>query len=241
MMNKPGLIAFISTLVVIPLIAYATQVKVNIPTGITGPGSVPIGGMVAIMPTTHANAWQPPASGAIKDGFMRADGSTVPTCADCTIPAGTVLPNMVGNFAKGTATTSGTAATAQKLVLANIPRISTPYTPVGTNAASGVSGTVGGTDGTHTHTATTSAVLESLRGMFYPHTDNRHTAIISVAPSTVTVNSTNSGHSHAFSLTAAAQVFTGTEATITVGTEIGSQTVVPDPANVTVIWVIRVK
>jgi hypothetical protein len=77
--------------------------------GSNPPGMVPIGGMVAIMPSTHANAWQPPATNFIKDGFMRADGGTVPTCADCIIPAGTVLPNMVGSFAKGTSTTTGTA------------------------------------------------------------------------------------------------------------------------------------
>jgi hypothetical protein len=75
------------------------------------PGMVPIGGMVAVMPNTHASAWQPPVSGAIKDGFMRADGSVVPTCSDCTIPAGTTLPNMTTRYVKGS-TTSGTTGGA---------------------------------------------------------------------------------------------------------------------------------
>ena len=71
------------------------------------PGFVPIGGMIAVMPTT-AGTWQPPATGAIKDGFMRADGGSVPTCADCSIPQGTVLPDMRQRYPKGSNTgTSG--------------------------------------------------------------------------------------------------------------------------------------
>lgn len=78
----------------------------------TPPGQVPIGGMVAVMPSTHANVWQPPATGAIKDGFMRADGHTI-TAQNVTdgslIPEGISLPNMVDRFTRGTAATSGTA------------------------------------------------------------------------------------------------------------------------------------
>ena len=71
------------------------------------PGMVPIGGMVAVMPTTHANAWQPPADcSTIKDGFMRTSTTAgvscvVPTCADCVIPAGTTLPNMYQKYTRG--------------------------------------------------------------------------------------------------------------------------------------------
>jgi hypothetical protein len=78
------------------------------------PGMVPIGGMVAVMPNTHANAWQPPTTGVIKDGFMRADGAVVPTCADCVIPAGTATPNMVTRFTKGSTTSGATAGSATK-------------------------------------------------------------------------------------------------------------------------------
>jgi len=78
------------------------------------PGMVPIGGLVAVMPNTHANAWQPPATGAIKDGFMRADGAVVPACADCVIPAGTTTPNMVTRFLKGSTTSGTTGGSATK-------------------------------------------------------------------------------------------------------------------------------
>jgi len=93
-------------------------------TGFVGPGSVPIGGMVAVMPNTHANAWQPPAScTTVKDGFVRAGYSgspcTVPIgCTDCIIPGGTALPNMntadlgigrtTGAYMKGADTSGGT-------------------------------------------------------------------------------------------------------------------------------------
>lgn len=78
--------------------------------GIYGPGAVPIGGMVAVMPTLHANAWQPGATGVIKDGFMRADGHTVTAqnvTDGCLFPAATVLPNMVEKYPRGNIT-SGT-------------------------------------------------------------------------------------------------------------------------------------
>ena len=84
-------------------------------TGFVGPGSVPIGGMVAVMPNTHANAWQPPAScTTVKDGFVRAGYSgspcTVPIgCTDCIIPGGTALPNMnTAAYMKGADTSGGT-------------------------------------------------------------------------------------------------------------------------------------
>lgn len=79
------------------------------------PGMVPIGGMVAMMPATHANAWQPPADcSTIKDGFMRTSTAAgaacvVPTCADCVIPAGTTLPNMYQKYTRGGGTSGSTA------------------------------------------------------------------------------------------------------------------------------------
>jgi hypothetical protein len=72
-----------------------------------GPGAVPLGGIVMVMPTTLAAAWQPPVSGVIKDGFMRADGATVPSGQGSPMQ-GLTLPNMTGYFPKG-AVTSGTA------------------------------------------------------------------------------------------------------------------------------------
>jgi len=80
---------------------------------ITGPGSVPIGGMVAVMPNIDAaNAWQPPSSGVIKDGFMRADGVTIAAShrnAGCKLAVGTKLPNMINSYPRGnTTSTNGT-------------------------------------------------------------------------------------------------------------------------------------
>lgn len=88
--------------------------KVTVTSG-SAPGSVPIGGMVAVMPTMQAtDTWQPPATGAIKDGFMRADGHTI-TAQNVTdgslLRVGTVLPNMVQKYPRGN-TTSGTTGGA---------------------------------------------------------------------------------------------------------------------------------
>lgn len=76
-----------------------------------GGGAIPVGAIVPVMPNTDANAWQPPSSGVIKDGFMRADGVTISAshrASGAKFAVGTVLPNMVSKYAKG-ATTSGTA------------------------------------------------------------------------------------------------------------------------------------
>jgi hypothetical protein len=45
---------------------------------------------------------------------MRADGAVVPTCADCVIPAGTTMPNMVSRFTKGSTTSGTTSGNATK-------------------------------------------------------------------------------------------------------------------------------
>ena len=269
-MNKPNLIAFISALVVIPVIAYATQVKVNSPGGMTGPGSVPIGGMVAVMPNTHANAWQPPASGQIKDGFMRADGGTVPTCSDCVIPAGQVLPNMNGSFPKG-ATTSGTLTAAQKLAGSHIPQLSTSYTPAGTvgvtisGSAPSLTGTTSFASTAHTHSGASLAAYIDAQGTtlhisrrsisswtadVYANLNFGATTASGLiwgagivgdtgAPNGATPTASVGIANGSYSISGTS--FTGTAATITVGTAVGSQTVLPDPANVTVVWVIRVK
>lgn len=81
-------------------------IKKEIIAQVQSPGFVPIGGMVAVMPNV-SGAWQPPASGAVKDGFMRADGSTV---SDAESPLnGQVLPTMTGNtYARGDSTSGGT-------------------------------------------------------------------------------------------------------------------------------------
>lgn len=86
----------------------ATTLKVD---AVFGDGAVPIGGMVSVMPSTDASAWQPPSSGVIKDGFMRADGVTIAAShrnAGCKLAVGTVLPNMVDRYPKGSATGGST-------------------------------------------------------------------------------------------------------------------------------------
>ena len=182
------------------------------------------------MPTT-AGTWQPPATGAIKDGFMRADGGSVPTCADCSIPQGTVLPDMRQRYAKGSNVgTSGTTGG------------SNVYTPAGTNAASNVpasgltfsgtsgtysvsvpghyhlmgtgadlnitssggttvTGTVGGTDGTHTHTLTYRDQVVGASGGSTA-VQMQVSAANNLQSITNVISTTSSGHGHGFSLTA---------------------------------------
>ena len=74
-------------------------------------GMIPIGGMISVMPTTHANFWQPPATGVIKNGFMRADGHVITqqNVDDGSVfPLNTTLPDMVDQFSRGAATSGGT-------------------------------------------------------------------------------------------------------------------------------------
>ena len=100
--------------------------------GMFGPGSVPLGCMIVAMPNIDAvNSWQPPLSGAIKDGFMRADGTIINAghiSQGCLLAAGTVLPNMIQKYPRGN-TTSGTTGG------------SNTFTPAGTNATSNVPAT----------------------------------------------------------------------------------------------------
>jgi hypothetical protein len=99
------------------------------------PGAVPIGGMVAVMPTMDAvNAWQPAASGSIKDGFMRADGSQINAghiALGCKIALNTFLPNMVAKFAKGNATSGGTGGqSSYSLTAGQIPLLGSTSTSI---------------------------------------------------------------------------------------------------------------
>ena len=126
---------------------------------ITGPGSVPIGGMVAVMPNIDAsNAWQPPSSGVIKDGFMRADGVTIAAShrnAGCKLAVGTKLPNMVNSYPRGnTTSTDGTTGTggantqAGSTTVAQQPTFSTPAHYHSKGSGSTAATTVGVTGGT---------------------------------------------------------------------------------------------
>lgn len=87
--------------------------------------SVPIGGVLGVF-SNLPGTWQPPVSGAIKDGFMRADGAQVPaSCTKCKIPAGTVLPDLTDRVLRGS-TTSGTNAGSDSVTLSvsQIPQMS---------------------------------------------------------------------------------------------------------------------
>jgi len=179
---------------------------------VDGPGAVPIGGMVAIMPNTNANAWQPPATGVIKEGFMRANGHTI-TAQNVTdgskFPAGTVLPNMVGNFPKG-ANTSNAATGASKLVASNIPELS--------------GSTSGSSERVYIRFAGGGSVPCDWSNSCYQGTGYGNAWTAGSGSYTSFVGHTE-GHGHS----------------VGVGTAIGSQTTIPDPVNVTVVWVIRVK
>ena len=140
------------------------------------PGGVPVGSVVAVVPNLHANLWQPPATGAIKDGFMRADGNTVPSCSDCVIPAGTVLPNMVGDYVRGGTSSGGvTTHASEMLSTTTLPAITTPSIPTGGQVD------INGTAAVHRHTAD-------------------HSHVTSVTASTHTHAMT---HTHSYSLNAA--------------------------------------
>jgi len=85
---------------------------------VTGPGTVPLGGMIAIMKSIPS-AWQPGTTGVEKDGFQLADG--VAFNAGCTLTGST--PPMSTKFLRGnTAASGGTGGAADhELVDNNIP------------------------------------------------------------------------------------------------------------------------
>jgi len=90
--------------------------------------SVPIGGTLAVF-SNLPGTWQPPVSGAIKDGFMRADGAAVPaSCTRCKIPAGTALPDLTDKMLRGSdssGTVGGGDTSSITLTESHIPQMST--------------------------------------------------------------------------------------------------------------------
>jgi hypothetical protein len=92
------------------------------------PGMVPIGGMVAVIPEIDTtNSWQPPSGANIKDGFMRANGSVVPSGQGSPLQ-GRTLPNMetlnryprasnATSWVTGTYTTGGANTQATNVTL----------------------------------------------------------------------------------------------------------------------------
>jgi len=123
--------------------AYEADGKTLTVDSVVGPGAVPLGGLVAVMPNIDVViAWQPPATGEIKDGFMRADGTAITSThkgLGCKLTVGTVLPNLTAKYLKGNTASGATGG-------------SNTFTPAGTNAASNVPAlglTFSGTSGTY--------------------------------------------------------------------------------------------
>jgi len=220
------------------------------------PGMVPIGGMVAVMPNTHANAWQPPATGVIKDGFMRADGAVVPACSDCVIPAGATLPNMVSRFPKGSTTSGTTAGSATKNLPAHYhgfgsgTSMTAAGQTLGTSNVSLSSGTAVSPGSEHQHAVvpaentTGGSVLwlsswsgggsgaSTVNIMGYTQVDGAHTHGVS--------GTTNIGHSHGSS-SVSGTVGLGSGSGGCDGNSGSSCSINVEPAYMEVVWIIRVK
>ena len=210
------------------------------------PGMVPIGGIVAVYPTAHANAWQPPASGAIKDGFMRADGGTVPACSDCIIPAGAALPDLRSQLLKGGVTTSGGTGGASSYILAanQIPQLSGSFGSGGASANHTHGGTTDG-GGDHVHW------IHNAGGWISdPGGDCNFAGLGGVGPNCSGYNNntfiwstgTNGNHGHTFGTGWMSADHSHTT-TVTLGsspaTAINWST--QGPAYTEIVWVIRVK
>ena len=212
------------------------------------PGMVPIGGMVAVMPTTHANAWQPPATGVIKDGFMRADGAVVPACADCVIPAGTVTPSMINRYPRGNTTSgsNGTGANTVTLGAANIPQMSGAFASGNESAGHTHGGSTGTESANHTHSGTTDQGSPTLYNNTGGSTGAAGVANPAVNPysglqhnHSFTTGTQSANHTHSFTTGGISANHTHTT-TVTLGT--ASPTAVNnEPAYTEVVWVIRVK
>lgn len=133
-------------------------------------GVVPLGGVIPVMPSTHANAWVPPAAGIIKDGFMRADGTSITAqnvTDGCRLPAGTILPNLTTKYPRGSNTSGpGAGSNAVTLTSAHLPVLS----------ASATSAPQSPTNHTHpfTHGHSTGDIDTDHRHTEYSHS---HTAI----------------------------------------------------------------
>jgi len=206
--------------------------------GVQGPGTVPIGCMLASMPNIDAvNAWQPPASGVIKDGFMRADGTVITAShisQGCKLALNTALPNMIQRYPRGNTTSGATdGANTQAsnvtlsshsitqptlsnhtLVAGNIPQVSTAYTPAGSVSVSGNKNQLNSDQQSHTHWVP--SVNQSVYGSQanYDYVAVGSPGNSGTNPNTISLGSTVSWNSVNFS---ASGSLSGTATTITVG------------------------
>jgi hypothetical protein len=219
---------------------------------VAGPGTVPIGGMVAVMPNIDvSNAWQPPASGAIKDGFMRADGTTIAAShrnAGCKLAVGTKLPNMVNSYPRGnTTSTNGTTGMggantqASNVTVAQQPTFYTPAHYHGFGAGSGLGG------GHHAH-----AFWFRTPAGFSPSPQDANYMVLSSQSGQANQgvmfpaqnNTTDAQHGHTGTI---GLVSGGSDGNSAIGNPrtadvtLTNNTVNNEPAYVETVWVIRVK
>ena len=181
------------------------------------PGMVPVGGMVTVMPNIQGtDAWQPPATGVIKDGFMRADGHII-TAQNVTdgskLRAGTTLPNMIAKFPRGN-TTSGTTGgnNTFKLSVLQIPQMSGSF-PSGDQSQS------------HTHSYNF-RIYPGPYDTGWPVAFQTGSGSYTWGDYVSSVNDASQGHTHSTS--------------VTLGT-LSNTDVNNEPAYVETIWIIRVK
>lgn len=148
------------------------------------PGVVLLGAIIA-MTSGLTGAMAIPNPGSVSNGYMRCDGTVIP---NGNTVSGTPPNLSTSIFLRGATSFGGTGGGTASLVAANIPQVSTSYTPAGTvdishtHGSSLVTGTVDATNLTHTHT---------YNGSVDPVADHQHTLfVVAAAGSTFYVSKT---------------------------------------------------
>lgn len=91
---------------------------VSMNVSVNGPGTIPLG---AIIPVGNVGAWALPASGEIKDGFVRCDGAAFPAGSHPSFTGN--IPDLTDSrFLQGSNTVGGTGgANSKTLATAELP------------------------------------------------------------------------------------------------------------------------
>lgn len=188
------------------------------------------GGFTNVLGNTVAlaNAYLNPYGYHVCDGaqvndpdspIFSAAGRYLPNLSDSRFLMGSTAAGAIGGENSNSHThsvTSNVSVGNITLTAGQIPQLSTSYTPAGTNAAGTCSGS-SAVGGTHTHR--TSHVVGSNSSGFHTWTAMavQGGSTYGLGYGDLNVSNADSGHSHSFSGTTSAQAFTGTAATITVG------------------------